>query len=339
MPSARTSAGAGTGALTSVFVVLGALPAGAVTGQGAGLSPGCFGYDDGTVVCIYGRPSAGPITVDVPAGVISARITVRGGHGGKGQVEFPVFGTSTAPGGPAGSASATVPLDPAKNLEVRVGGAGASGPQGGAGGVNGGGQGSVGTFAGVMTVRGGGGGGGSEVRIAGTDPATENPLIAAGGGGGGGCGFPGPAVLPFFAGPGGVGGGINGGPGAGAKVGDGQSIFGGGYGGSQTGAGLGGALVPGVPSPVVANGSKGAGGNAAAEMPGLGAGGAGGGGGGYYGGGGGSAFSGGGGGSGFGPPGTRYGSGPNTPTGFGAASPADGEVIIVFAPPGKHIAD
>jgi hypothetical protein len=347
MPSARTSSGLRAGALTSVIVVVGAGPAGATIAAHPHLSAGCAARPDGSVVCAYSRPSAQAVVVDVPDGVTSARISVRGGSGGLGSIDFgSVVPATTTPAGAGGSAAAVLRVDPAKNLEVRVGGAGASGIDGGAGGVGGGpgGKGSVGTFAGGAVVRGGGGGGGSEVRIAGTDPATADPLIAAGGGGGGGSGPPFPRFLPLTGGPGGAGGGVNGAPGGAINSGTrfGGAFAGGGSGGSQSAPGAGGALVVGVPVACVgADGTRGAGGDAVQEMPGLFAGGtgAGGGGGGYYGGGGGSAFTGGGGGSGFGPSGTRFGSGLNSTSEFRHGSLTNGEVIIEFAPPGRTYTD
>lgn len=325
------------GALTSFFVVLGAMPAGAVITEPVALTKGCAQKKDRSVVCTFTRASGGAITVDVPDGVTTARLSVRGGAGGRGLFESDsLVPSGTNAGGSGGTASITLPVDAAKDLLVIVGAAGQSGADGGAGGdgAGPGGRGSVGVFAGSMVVRGGGGGGASEVRVAGA----AEPLVVAGGGGGGGSGLPLNGLLPFPVGPGGIGGGVNGAPGPSVNVGNGQAIAGGGAGGSQTAGGTGGAFVLGVPAGVVgATGTRGAGGDAAPEVPGLFAGGtgAGGGGGGYYGGGGGSAFAGGGGGSGFGPPDTRYGSGPNTPTSFVAAALSDGEVVIEFAPPPK----
>jgi hypothetical protein len=337
MTSARVRAGAQTGALISVVLLLGAVPAGAVTQQGSGLSAGCQRITAERVTCTYTNPTASPIVVNVPDGATSATMSVRGGAGGPGVVTSPApSGSAGSAGGAGGFARATISVDPARNLEVRVGGAGQPGADGGAGGVGGGpgGRGSSGDLFGLLTVRGGGGGGGSEVRVAGTNPATDNPLIAAGGGGGGGSSFPllGPSAGP---GPGGAGGGAEGVAAPGITLGVG-TIAGGGEGGTQTTGGAAGSLLPAVPFPIVgAPGTRGAGGDAStfSLAPLFTGTGAGGGGGGYFGGGGGSIFSGGGGGSGFGPAGTTFDSGPNASGAFSAAALPDGEVVIEFVAP------
>jgi hypothetical protein len=339
---ART--GARLGALTSALVVLGAVPAGAVTGQGSALSAGCVRGDDGKVTCTYTSATATPITVHVPANVTGALMTLRGGAGGDGAFVFapqPQL-SGTTPGGAGGTASATVPVLAGHDLLVSVGGAGQAGADGGAGGVGGGagGKGTALVVPGVFVFAGGGGGGGSEVRVVGTDPATVNPLIAAGGGGGAGSGF---AVFQE-----GDAGGTTGGSGGGATggaasaldlTGEFGGVAGGGAGGTQTAGGAGGQLLPAdAGSFAGADGKRGTGGDASdSPLEGLAPGtGAGGGGGGYYGGGGGSLFTGGGGGSGFGPSGTTFGTGPaptTPPAPFAAAAVPDGEVVIVFDAP------
>lgn len=335
MTSVRIRTGVRAGALTSALLVLGAVPAGAVT-QRPALSPGCTEGTGGRVTCTFTSPTTGdaPI-VDVPNRVTEATITVRGGAGGDGATAT-LFGPPvTSPGGAAGTAVATLTVDPAKDLEVRVGGAGQSGLDGGAGGV-GGGAGGAGSSVGlppIVALLGGGGGGGSEVRVAGTDPASDNPLVAAGGGGGGGSGLFGLIPGP---GPGGAGGGASGESAPGIDIGIGE-IAGGGEGGTATAGGAGGTLLDGVAGLIEGEaGSRGTGGAAATDiLPGLSVGGtgAGGGGGGYFGGGGGSVLSGGGGGSGFGPDGTVFGTGPAPAAPFTESALPDGEVIIEFAAP------
>ncbi len=333
MTSARLRIGVRAGALSSALIVLGAVPAGAAT-QAPALSPGCDEAADGRVTCTFTAPTTGDANVvEVPANVTSAQMTLRGGAGGAGVFQFLLGPTPDAsPGGAGGTAVATVEVAPGSDLEVRVGGAGQDGVDGGAGGAGGGGAGSVFGIPQVALGVGGGGGGGSEVRVGGTNPASDNPLVAAGGGGGGGSGFP-LSLIPG-PGPGGAGGGEAGASAPGIDLGLG-SIAGGGAGGTQTTGGAGGTLLPALPVIEGEAGARGVGGDApTAVVPGIIDGtGAGGGGGGLFGGGAGSLFSGGGGGSGFGPAGTTFGTGPDPAAAFSAAALPDGEVLIEFAAP------
>jgi hypothetical protein len=331
LPAGRTAA------LASAVLVLGAAPAGAISQQIA-TADGCEHHADGRVACTFTAPTPSPIRIHVPAGVTSARMMVRGGAGGAGAVQMPEgeIGVSESPGGPGGTATATIPLRPGESLDVRVGGPGQSGPQGGDGGLGGGGSGCTLNFAGSNVIQGsgggGGGGGGSEVRIGGSNPAGTDPLIAAGGGGGGGSGFFGaPDPIPH-AGPGGAGGGRTGA--AAPSMQTGNDIFGGGGSGGTSSAGgtVGGAKAPGLPPAMGNSGVRGQGGDAGMlaipKMFETGTGGGGGGGGGYFGGAAGSVFAGGGGGSGFGPEGTTFGTAPT-----GANAPQNGEVVILFDAP------
>ncbi|WP_344600720.1 glycine-rich protein [Sporichthya brevicatena] len=255
------------------------------------------------VTCTF-TDTAGAITLDVPDGVTSVEMAVRGGSGGSGQTASPFLPEPlVTPGGLGGTATATVPVDPATDLEIRVGGAGQDGADGGAGGAHGGAAGTTLNVL-VLALQGGGGGGGSEVRVAGTDPAADDPLIAAGGGGGGGGGFFGSAEA---------------GAGGGTTGGDAPN---GGFGGTQTEGGAGAGLIPNILTGE--SGSRGQGGAALVLT------GGGGGGGGYYGGGGAGADlqsligGGGGGGSGFGPDSVSFGV---------ASDPGDGEVVLRFTLP------
>lgn len=333
MPFVHFPSGARTAALTSVLVVLGAVPAGAASGPGA--RDACERRADGRTACTFTEPTTAPLRIHVPAGVTSALMSVRGGAGGAGAIQLPdgQYGVSESPGGPGGTATATIPLRPGQSLDVRVGGAGQSGTDGGDGGLGGGGTGCTLNFASSNVVQGsgggGGGGGGSEVRIGGSNPASEDPLIAAGGGGGGGSGIFGVQDPVPHPGPGGAGGGRTGAAAPSIEMGD--DVFGGGGSGGTPSAGgdVGGAKAPGLPPAMGNSGVRGQGGDAGMlAIPKTfeaGTGGGGGGGGGYFGGAAGSVFAGGGGGSGFGPNGTTFGIGP-----VGAS---DGQVVILFDAP------
>ncbi|GAA0631228.1 hypothetical protein GCM10009547_38900 [Sporichthya brevicatena] len=330
MTSARLRATARTGALSAGLLVLAAAPAGAVTSV-PGLDDGCRSNGDGTVICRL-LPASGPQRVHVPAGVHSAVMSLRGGAGGAGtlQTPVPVPGLTESPGGPGGTATATIPLVPGSELDVRVGGAGLSGVDGGAGGPGGGGNGNT-LVLGGLGLAGGGGGGASEVRIGGSNPSGADPLIAAGGGGGGGSGAL-TAQDAVVLGPGGAGGGTTGEHAPGVDPGEafGGVLGGGGTGGTPTAGGeASGLVIQGLPPLMGGSGVRGQGGDAGMfTIPTAfedGIGGGGGGGGGYFGGSAGSVFAGGGGGSGFGPDGTEFGVGP--------ADARDGEVVIVFAAP------
>ncbi len=337
MKAAHLGVGGRAGVLTSVLLVLSATPAGAVSQQ-AKSDDGCERRADNRVACTFTEPTTAPIRVQVPAGVTSALMAVRGGAGGAGAVQMPDghVGVSESPGGPGGTATATIPLRPGQDLDVRVGGAGHSGPDGGDGGLGGGGTGCTLNFISSNVIQGsgggGGGGGGSEVRVGGSNPAAADPLIAAGGGGGGGSGFFGAQEPVAYPGPGGAGGGRTGAAAPSIEMGD--DVFGGGGPGGTPSAGgeVGGAKAPGLPPAMGNSGVRGQGGDAGMlaipKMFEAGTGGGGGGGGGYFGGAAGSLFAGGGGGSGFGPVGTTFGTGASR-----ESAPKDGQVVIVFDAP------
>lgn len=271
---------AGTTVPLALAVLVGALAfpgsAAAASSAPAALPPGC-GTVGPQVVCTFSTPTpiGSPILFDVPTGVTTVAVTARGASGGRGNITLIPLNTviPQAPGGLGGTASASLGVDPAQDLQIRVGGRGEDGAlTGGAGGANGGGPGGAFPNAVVVALAGGGGGGGSEVRPAdGSTPLTADPLIAAGGGGGGG------GALPF---PGGAGGGLTGGDGSPFAPNDGE-------GGTQVAGGL-------------LGGTRGQGGPGSNLVP------SGGGGGGKFGGGGSVGLSGGGG-SGFGPAGVQYG--------------------------------
>lgn len=230
---------------------------------------------------------------EVPTGVTSITVDVRGAQGGQPS------GTAITPGS-GGRVQTTLTVTPGETLTVNVGGRGGSGSTGGDGGFNGGGDG------GEDVSTGGGGGGASDIR------RSSTKLVVAGGGGGAGG-----------TGTGGAGGGTTGGVGI---------VIGGhgrpGGGGTQTAGGLGG---PGDQNtdPASDDGEDGAlgtggdGGDGSSEAGGTGGGG---GGGGYYGGGGGGGGLPGAGGGG----GSSYSSGTNTVHTQGYQT-GHGQVIITAA--------
>ena len=222
-----------------------------------------------------------PQSVTVPAGAVTAAVTIIGGGGGSAQSYGWTSGTYSRPGGSAAQVQAQVPVTPGEQLNVLVGGAGVSGyatdsvsaggwgatGQGGTG-ANGNGTGQNGNSGGVYN--GGGGGGASAIETAG------QPLIVAGGGGGAG------------------GGGLFGSGGNGGSAG---STASGGQGGSGTGSGGGGAgaaMPQGAGGPggttSVWNSAGSGGGGGAGYRGGNGGGGGGAGGGGGGGGGAGSSY-------------------------------------------------
>ncbi len=200
-----------------------------------------------------GFAESGNYVYAVPDGVYSVNLTVSGGSGGNGAVV--AIGGQIGLGGHGSRVLATLGVSPGDQLQILVGGTGASAPGIGAvppGGFGGGGGGSA---------FGGGGGGLSQVEVNG-----KRRVVAGGGGGGAG-------VVNFAStGSGGAGGdptGSSGGAGAGGALS-------GGHAGTQAAAGAGG------------NGSNSDGGSGSGSDGGLGGpGAAGGGGAGYFGGGGG----------------------------------------------------
>ena len=222
-----------------------------------------------------------PQSVIVPAGAVTAEVTIIGGVGGSTHSYSWTSGLYSRPGGSGAEVQAELPVTPGEQLSVLVGGTGVSGyaadivstggwgatGQGGTG-ANGSGTGENGNSGGVYN--GGGGGGASAIETAG------QPLLVAGGGGGAG------------------GGGLFGSGGNGGSAGTTAS---GGQGGSGTGSGGGGA------GGAMPQGAGGPGGTTSGWNS---AGSGGGGGGGYRGGNGGNGGGTGGGGGGGGGAGSSY---------------------------------
>lgn len=279
----RLRALTGAGAITLLsggLLTVGATPA------AAALPAGCV--DGGaTITCTYNDSSAVK-HFTVPAGVVSALITVRGGSGATGTVDPPgPDNTLTGgTGGKGGVVTAKLPVTSGVTLDIWVGSA-ATGANGAvSGGSASGGNGDT-HFDGANDRISGGGGGGTFVFPAGGTPTgVINPLVAAGGGGGG------DSLQAPNGGNGGAGGGATGGNGT--------------VSGATATPGTGGTTTTGG----VTGGGRGIGGNANSLE-------GGGGGGGYWGGGGAwnGTWGGGGGGSGFVPAGATVTAAGNTGNG------------------------
>ncbi|HEY1456927.1 MAG TPA: Ig-like domain-containing protein [Solirubrobacteraceae bacterium] len=156
----------------------------------AGPTPGSlasetFSYTGAPQSYVVG-PGVGAISGEVVGG--------NGGNGAVGRRSVPTIvpdaavagaGEEAGAGGIGGSASATLPVTPAEELTIQVGGAGSAGETGtvtnpASGGYNGG---APSGTASSRNSDGGGGGGSSEIL------SSEVPLLVGGGGGGGGGRF------------------------------------------------------------------------------------------------------------------------------------------------------
>jgi hypothetical protein len=232
---------------------LGPAGAGATTCQYQGLTK---------IVCINDYSNS-TVPVEVPAGVLGAFVSVRGGHGGDG--------AHTGRGGLGATVDGTLTISPQEVLRVNVAASG-FGPNA-QWGFSSGGEGGLALSPIEIAFNGGDGGGASAITQ--VNGSNELPLVVAGGGGGGGGGGD-----PFSTSVGGPGGDGVGGDGPGSsRGGDGgnppQQAFPfrelGGIGGAGGSHGEGG----GNTEPPQDGGGAGGGGGGGYSGPGAGAGGGG----------------------------------------------------------------